>query len=59
LGPNPASDQFILSLDDTRTSIILGKSGIVHELVNMMKAGKTDFDRWQGGVKGLLALGLF
>ncbi|KAJ6600382.1 hypothetical protein DFH09DRAFT_1355676 [Mycena vulgaris] len=45
--------------DGSRGSIILASSGIVHELLNMMKAGTTDFDRWHVGLKGLLALGLF
>jgi hypothetical protein len=34
------------------------KLGIVNELLNMLKAGLTDFDRWQVGLKGLLALDL-
>jgi hypothetical protein len=34
-------------------------SGIVAELLNMFAAGPTDFDRWQVGLKGLLALGVF
>jgi hypothetical protein len=46
-------------LDDTRAAIINPISGIVHELLKMMKAGTADFDGWQAGLKGLLALGLY
>ncbi|KAJ7182399.1 hypothetical protein C8R43DRAFT_4966 [Mycena crocata] len=34
-------------------------SGIIPELLNMFAAGPVDFDRWQVGLKGLLALGVF
>jgi hypothetical protein len=35
------------------------KFGIVDELLNMLKAGSSDFDRWEVNLKGLLALGVF
>ncbi|KAJ6469228.1 hypothetical protein DFH09DRAFT_1111234 [Mycena vulgaris] len=41
---------------DTRALIINSKFGIVNELLNMLKAGSSDFDRWEVGLKGLLAL---
>ncbi|KAK7046327.1 hypothetical protein R3P38DRAFT_68617 [Favolaschia claudopus] len=34
-------------------------SGLVHELLNMLRAGPSNFDRWQVGLKGLLALQVF
>ncbi|KAJ7875072.1 hypothetical protein B0H13DRAFT_1011278 [Mycena leptocephala] len=34
-------------------------SGIILELLNMFDAGPIYFDRWQIGLKGLLALGVF
>ncbi|KAJ7860698.1 hypothetical protein B0H14DRAFT_3445902 [Mycena olivaceomarginata] len=45
--------------DDTRGPIVESSSGIVHELLVMLRDGTFDFDRWQVGLKGLLALGLF
>jgi hypothetical protein len=47
------------SPDDAREKIVQSTSGIVPELLNMLNAGTTDIDRWQIGVKGLLALRLF
>ncbi|KAJ7814788.1 hypothetical protein B0H13DRAFT_1924597 [Mycena leptocephala] len=44
--------------NDTRDLIIRYPSEIVPELLSMMRAGTADFDRWQVGLKGLLALRL-
>jgi hypothetical protein len=35
------------------------KFGIINELLSMLKAGSSDFDRWGVGLQGLLALGVF
>jgi hypothetical protein len=48
-----------LSVDDTRVWIIDAGTGIVFELLTMMRQGSSNFDRWSQGLKGLLALGLF
>ncbi|KAJ7932164.1 hypothetical protein B0H13DRAFT_1857296 [Mycena leptocephala] len=45
--------------ENTRRLIMNPTFEIVSELLNMLKAGSTDFDRWEVGLKGLLALGLF
>ncbi|KAF7368563.1 Alanyl-tRNA synthetase [Mycena venus] len=45
--------------DDTRAPIVHPTSGVVHELLTMIRANTTEFERWQVGLKGLLALGLF
>ncbi|KAJ7813725.1 hypothetical protein B0H14DRAFT_2852092 [Mycena olivaceomarginata] len=45
--------------EDTRSSMIQPTSWIMYELLTMLRAGSTDFDRCQVGLKGLLALGLF
>ncbi|KAJ7861794.1 armadillo-type protein [Mycena olivaceomarginata] len=44
--------------EDTRGSIINPTSGIIRELLHMLRAAAIDFSRWQVGFKGLLALGL-
>ncbi|KAJ7923448.1 hypothetical protein B0H13DRAFT_2316398 [Mycena leptocephala] len=44
--------------DDTRDLIIRYPSEIMPELLSMLRAGTADFDRWQVGLKGLLALRL-
>jgi hypothetical protein len=33
-------------------------SGIVSELLNMLRAGAADLDRWETGLRGLSVLGL-
>ncbi|KAJ7290736.1 armadillo-type protein [Mycena rebaudengoi] len=38
---------------------IQSSSGIVYELLKMLKSGKTDIDQWRIGLEGLLALRLF
>ncbi|KAJ7257709.1 armadillo-type protein [Mycena rebaudengoi] len=43
--------------DDTRHALT-DSPGVVHQLLSMLKSGTTDIDRWEVGVKGLLALGL-
>ncbi|KAJ7436631.1 armadillo-type protein [Mycena latifolia] len=48
----------LVKYDDTRREVIQS-SGIVHTLLNMLKSGTADIDRWEVGLKGLLALGLF
>ncbi|KAJ7843957.1 hypothetical protein B0H13DRAFT_2676308 [Mycena leptocephala] len=45
--------------DDTRALIMNPKFGIINELLSMLKAGSSDFDRWGVGLQGLLALGVF
>ncbi|KAJ7455506.1 hypothetical protein FB451DRAFT_1277983 [Mycena latifolia] len=44
--------------DDARGEI-LQSSEIVYTLLTMFKSGTADIDRWEVGLKGLLALGLF
>ncbi|KAJ7775725.1 armadillo-type protein [Mycena maculata] len=42
---------------ETRRKIL--NSGIVHVLLNMLKSGTSDVDRWQIGLEGLLILDVF
>lgn len=44
---------------DVLAKTIQSSSGIVYELLKMLKSGKTDIDQWRIGLEGLLALRLF
>ncbi|KAJ7164092.1 hypothetical protein C8R46DRAFT_308535 [Mycena filopes] len=44
--------------EDLRQAMIDLRSGIVQELLTMMKRGTADLDRWQIGLKGSIALNL-